>query len=74
MVDLFVDLELRLGLDVFMHVGFGIVAWSALIPSGGGQVFDDGVEHHAVAAGVTSRAQASSSVRTFFSSDTGIAR
>ena len=53
MVDLFVDLELWVGLEVVVDGGLGVVARSpgAVGEQVRGHVFDDGVEDDAVAAG-----------------------
>ena len=53
MVDLFVDLELRVILEVLVDGGLGVVARSpgAVGEQVRGHVFDDGVEDDAVAAG-----------------------
>jgi len=52
-VDLFVDLELQVGLEVLVDGGLGVVAGApwAVGEHVCGQVFDDGVEDDAVAAG-----------------------
>ena len=53
MVDLFVDLKLRVGLEIRVDGGLGVVAGppGAVWEHVGGHVFNEGVEDHAVAAG-----------------------
>ncbi len=52
MIDLFVDFKLRMAFEVFPNRRLGIVSWApgAVGEHVFGHVFDNGVEHNAVAA------------------------